>query len=471
MVPAISLHEFVRQAWDIIEPGTPFVDNWHIRLLCEEATRTVKHQQPDCVVNIPPGCMKSILFSVCLQPWLWTWWPEHRGLFISYGLSLSIRDSVKRRQIVESDWYRVNWPHVTLRGDQNQKTRFENDHGGWSFATSTTGQITGEHPDTIVIDDPHKVDEAFSESARQDVINAWSQTISSRGRSRQATRFVIMQRIHREDLSGFLLGPESAWRHVCLPMRFEPEREDTHELDPRSESDELLWPKLFTDSIVGSLEAALGVSQTDGQLQQRPPDNITGMEWPASYFEDDVVFCREADWPDAFEFGVIAIDPSKGKDARKGDYSGIGFMGLSRGKLWVDCTLERRPSEQIVSDGIDLAIEYSNYLHAFGIETNQFQELLVTLFQAEVERRKLFPLPIYEIDNRIKKTIRISRLGPYFHQHLIRVRDNAGGRLLVKQCRQFSLKEQPGVHDDGPDMLEMGVRIMRELVGEEFVTA
>lgn len=172
-------------------------------------------------------------------------------------------------------------------------------------------------------------------------------------------------------------------------------------------------------------------------------------------------------WPDRFDLGAIAIDPSKGKDARRGDYSAIVFTGLSGGLLHVDSSLSRRPSEQIVSDAIDMAIQYGHSLHAFGVEINQFQELLVGEFERQVEMRGLMPLPIHTINNTTNKKLRISRLGPYFARKRLFFRPHASNRLLIDQCRNFTMKDIRGVHDDGPDALEMSIRLLNHLQGIE----
>lgn len=383
-------------------------------------------------------------------------------MFSSYNGGLSIRDSTKRRRVIESDWYKRSFG-VHLVQDQNQKIRFENTLGGFMFATSTFGQVTGEHIDFLLNDDPHKADEVYSETERQSVIDSYESNYTTRGVSRNVTRMVIMQRLHVEDLSG-VLKKTGEWDHICLPMRYESGRDDIHAEDPRKEDGELLWPELFSEEKVAKLEASLGISKTAGQLQQRPPDQLTGVEWPQSYFSEDI-FCAEHRWPEAFQMGVMALDPSKGKDGKKGDYSPILFVGENGGKLWVDADIKRRPVEQIVDDGIDMATKYGQYLFAFAIEGNGFQDLLKPMFERRLIDRGLLPLPFQIVVNSVNKKLRIARLGPYFHGKQIVIRDNEGGRLLVKQCSQFSMKEQSGVHDDGPDCLEMAIRVGLQMQG------
>jgi len=138
---------------------------------------------------------------------------------------------------------------------------------------------------------------------------------------------------------------------------------------------------------------------------------------------------------------------------------------LKEGKIFIDSSISRRPTEAIVSEGIDFALRHAESLHAFAIETNQFQELLVGEFERQIEDRGLHPLPIYTINNTVNKKLRISRLGPYFARKKLHFLDTPSNRLLIDQCETFSMKEVRGVHDDGPDALEMALRTLIELQG------
>ena len=455
----MPLAEYARRAWRVVEQANEMSWNWHLDIFCKEAERWTRTRRDDLVVNQPPGTMKSLWWSVIVPTWVWTWWPESRWLFSSYGAELSLRDSVKRRQIITSEWY-VQTFGLLLESDQNQKSSFTNSASGWMTATSTGGAVTGSHPDFLVVDDPHKASDVYSEAERETTVAAWDQSFSTRGLSRRVSRLCCMQRLHKEDQSAHLL--KQGWRHCCLPMRYEPGRESNHPDDPRTEEGQLLWPELFPEDVVAT-EEAKGESFVASQFQQRPPNQLTGVEWPQTYWDN--IYAAEHHWPATFQVGVIAVDPSKGKDARKGDYSAIVFAGLSGGRIWVDANVSRRPVEQIVPDTIDMALNYAHSLHAVAIEVNGFQELLVPEFERETERRKIMPLPLYTIENRINKVLRISRLGPYFARGAIVVRDNEGGRLLVKQASQFSQRPSSGVHDDAVDALEIAIRSMMLLQG------
>jgi predicted phage terminase large subunit-like protein len=162
----------------------------------------------------------------------------------------------------------------TVQGVAVHNSWFTNDTEGWRLATSTKGEGTGEHPDRLIIDDPHKADEARSDVSRQSVLDWYDRTISTRGVSRGVRRIIVMQRLHEEDLSAHVLT-KGKWRHICFPMRFDPKR--AHPDDPRREAGELLWPEMFDEDKVTALELALGPYGTAGQLQQQPAPEGGGL--------------------------------------------------------------------------------------------------------------------------------------------------------------------------------------------------
>ena len=66
-----SLHEFVRQAWHVVEPSTPFIDNWHLGAMCEHLEACTNGEITRLLMNVPPGTMKSLLCSVFWPCWEW----------------------------------------------------------------------------------------------------------------------------------------------------------------------------------------------------------------------------------------------------------------------------------------------------------------------------------------------------------------------------------------------------------------
>lgn len=290
-----SLLSFVEGAWHIVEPERPFSSNWHIDELCtvlEDVTytkevgaalyglhagRVVEHIQR-VIINVPPGTMKSLLVSVFWPCWMWARNPKLRILTATYSDKRALDSNLKARTIILSEWFQRYFP-LKLTDDSNTKGRYDTAAGGWRIATSVGGEGTGLHPDYIIIDDASTALDAQSDTERKSVSDWFSSTVSSRGVSRDVAIIVIGQRLHDEDLSGFLLnspGRES-WLLVCWPMRFEPTREATDkdkgwQADPRdhrTKEGELLWPDLYPEKKVKQLEIDLA-EDAPGQLQQNP---------------------------------------------------------------------------------------------------------------------------------------------------------------------------------------------------------
>src|SRR5262249_46830880 len=147
------------------------------------------------------------------------------------------------------------------------------------LATSIAGLGTGEHPDRIVVDDAHKVQEAESDAERQAVIDWWDLTMPTRGVSRDAARVISGQRVHAGDLPGHIIE-QGGYVEICLPMRYERDRMKTTPLgwnDPRRDAGELLSPGQFDEAKVAEMERSLGTYGTAAQLQQRPAPRGGGL--------------------------------------------------------------------------------------------------------------------------------------------------------------------------------------------------
>ena len=294
-----SLKEFTKSSWQTIEPGRDFYDNWHIDAISEHLQAVVEGDIKRLIINIPPRHMKSISVAVALPAWTWTIQPEKRFLFASYASSLSVRDSVKCRRLISSQWYQNYFgDKFTLTGDQNQKQRFENDKTGMRIATSVDGALTGEGGDIIVIDDPHNVREAESSAVREGVLDWWDQAMQTRLNDPKTGAFVIiMQRVHENDLTGHILANENDdWDHLCLPARYEvghpsETKSKLNFTDPRTKEGELLWPERIDEATLSKLERSLGSYASAGQLQQRPMPKGGGIlraEWWVPWESDDL---------------------------------------------------------------------------------------------------------------------------------------------------------------------------------------
>jgi predicted phage terminase large subunit-like protein len=218
----------------------------------------------------------------------------------------------------------------------------------------------------------------------------------------------------------------------------------------------LLWPE------AENLYSLMGLRLQSGHTafereKQSSPINPDLCEWPESYFDETIWFDA---WPTNLIVKTMALDPSKGSDARTSDYSALVLLGVApNGILYVEADLARRPTPEIAAHGAEWFRRFQP--DAFACESNQFQELLGIQFETEFRRQGIIAARPVPIENHAPKAVRIRRLGPLLSTHRLRFKaDSPSTRLLVEQLMQFPIAD----HDDGPDALEMAFRLANQIV-------
>jgi predicted phage terminase large subunit-like protein len=277
---ARSLLNFVKRAWHILEPGVELKTGWAIEAVCDHLEAVTDNEINRLLINIPPGCMKSLLVCVFWPAWEWgaKARPELRYISTAYKQDLAVRDSAKCRRLIQSEWYSRLWG-IELTGDQNAKIKFENTKTGFREAIAFDS-ITGSRGDRVLIDDPLSVRQARSAVDLKSAEVAFTEALPTRVNNDKSAIVVIMQRLHENDTSGIILKREFDYTHLCLPMRFERDRRCVTKIgfsDPRQTDGELLFPERFSEEIVSELERTLGSYAAAGQFQQRPAPRDGGM--------------------------------------------------------------------------------------------------------------------------------------------------------------------------------------------------
>lgn len=162
-------------------------------------------------------------------------------IHLSYSKDLALDNATEVKEIIQSEFYQSLFPHIKIAKGEAVKHKWYTEQGGGVYTTSTAGQITGfgagevenefeiaqqideleKHPEfagAIIIDDPIKPEDASSVTMREKVNMRFETTIRSRTNSRNTPIIIIMQRLHKNDLCGYLLATEADdWDVLTLP--------------------------------------------------------------------------------------------------------------------------------------------------------------------------------------------------------------------------------------------------------------
>ncbi len=250
----------------------------HHQRICEALDRVYQGEIKRLIINVPPRYSKTELVLNWLA-WCLGRAPDAEFILTSYAAQLAINNSWIARELVQHEEYRAIFPDTQLRSDSAAKHDWRTTAGGTVYAAGSGGTITGfgagkQRPGfggAIIIDDPHKPDEANSDVMRQNVLDWFQNTLESRKNDPKNTPIVlIMQRLHEHDLAGWLLngGNGEKWEHVCLPALNE-------------QTGEALWPEKHTAEMLRTMQQASPYNFA-GQYQQRPAPLEGGLFKPDS---------------------------------------------------------------------------------------------------------------------------------------------------------------------------------------------
>jgi predicted phage terminase large subunit-like protein len=232
--------------------GANMLSNWHQKEICAALERVIIGKTNRLIINIPPRSGKTEIAVKSFIAWCMGLYPDCEFIHASYSKRLATANTYEVRAIMQSEVYREVFPWTALQDDSKAKDEFRTAQGGIVYSTGADGTITGygasKMRDTfggaVIIDDPHKAGEATSAIMRQNVIDWYQSTIASRLNKPDGPIIVIMQRLHEEDLSGWLLngGSGEKWEHLLIPAR-----------KPDGSS---FWPAQFPEDMLARIEAS-----------------------------------------------------------------------------------------------------------------------------------------------------------------------------------------------------------------------
>jgi predicted phage terminase large subunit-like protein len=421
----------------------------HFVLLANFVMRIINGEVKRGIINIPPRYGKTESLVKCFIAYGLAINNASKFIHLSYSSDLALDNSSQAKEYVESEAFQKFWS-MKLKKDAQGKQKWFNESGGGVYATAAGGAITGFgagvadskiFSGAIIIDDPLKPDDANSEVKRSSVNERYNSTIRSRVNDRETPIIVIMQRLHEEDLSGFLLngGSGEEWEHLCLPA-----------LD---ENNNPLWEDKHSFEELEQIRQANRYNFS-GQYMQTPSP-AEGGEWRKDWFK----IVDKSEIPIGSLNWELFIDGAYTKDT-KNDPSGfqIGAKWNNNYVIWssIDKYLEMPEllkflPNHIISSGLDISLSL--------VEPKASGKSLVQLIRQQTK------LNITEIKTNFVNSSKIDNARTC--SHFIE-----GGRvLLVKGNWNEAFLNQVamfpnGKHDEHIDLTCYGIE--RNLISNNF---
>lgn len=393
-------------------------------------------------IETPPRHGKSELVSKWLPAWYLSLWPERNVMLASYEANFARTWGRKARSVVHE-----------LSDDTGQGSDWRTKDGGGMVTAGVGGALTGRGASLLVIDDPIKNAEESQSSTIRDKHWDWWQSTASTRIEPGGCAIVMMTRWNRDDLIGRMLRENNLdgrqIKRITLPAI-------AKRNDPLGRVEgEPLWPSRWPVDALDRIRNSISPQWWEAMYQQNPRA-FGQAEFPDEWFTN-AWFER---WPDNHCVKTMALDPSKGKSDKTGDFQ--AYVKLLIGQddiLYVQAHLDRQPINQMVADGVAIFKEFRPM--AFGLESNAWQDLLAPMFKTEFQSQGVLAPDVWEINNSVNKNVRIRRLAGYLANGRMKFMLNCPHtRLLVDQLLDFP----NGDFDDAADSLEMAVRLAEQLV-------
>lgn len=349
-------HLFFTRRFFMPRMGFKFSVNWHHVYIAWALDEVIAGRIENLVINVPPGSGKTELLTNLIARGI-ALNQRTRFLYLSYSQSLVEEVSSTARNIVKSVDFQTYWPvkiSASTDAKASWKTTVDGYEAGHVYSASLGGQVTGRRAGTlsntgftgaILVDDPLKPEDAFSRTARRKANRKLLNTVNSRKAKSSTPIIMIMQRLHVEDPTAFVMGGNvpGNWTQISIPALIDAEYisklpKHIRDLVPfDAEKDDKgrqsYWP--LKESLQSLLQLEKGGQDKDGaavssytfssQYQQKPKKlggNLVKSDWFKWYKKDEMPPLRwRAIWADTAQ-----------KTKESNDYSvficgGMGYDG------------------------------------------------------------------------------------------------------------------------------------------------
>ena len=285
-----DFYSFIQVIFPLVSPNDPLMRNWHLEAMAYALTRVLEGKIRRLIITVSPRSLKSICASVAFPAFALGHNPRLRFICASYAENLALAHSRSCRDVMRSQLYRRLFPDTQIELGRDNQMEFTTTRKGFRLSTSVGGTLTGRGGNFVIIDDPMKAQDTFSESARENTKEWYSHTLLSRlDNKAQDAIVLVMQRLHVDDLAGHLLE-QGDWTHLNLPAIAESEHDVP--ISPgrvhRRKPGDLLHADREAQSVLDEAKSEMGSMAFAAQYQQQPvteDGNLVKWAWFRFYDE------------------------------------------------------------------------------------------------------------------------------------------------------------------------------------------
>lgn len=263
---------FLRLGFSHLNAGKTLGDDWYLSAMAHQLERSYRGECPRLIMTLPPRYLKSTIVSVLLPAWAVGRDPSLRIIVASYGQELADALSREFRRVVSSQWYREVFPNQAARVSRDTNTETTMVGGGYRYAATVGGTLTGRGADYLICDDLTKAIDTASPQSRDKLKRFFDETLLSRLDSKATGRvLVVQQRLHEDDIVAHALEKEGYF-HLKLPAiavedsTFNLTRGRRH----YRKIGDALNPEREPRAILDRIRAELGAGVFEAQYQQDP---------------------------------------------------------------------------------------------------------------------------------------------------------------------------------------------------------
>ena len=427
-----SLHFYTRYMF-MRRKNYRWKDNFHHRIICDALEDVFYGRTKRLIINLPPRYSKTEIAVLNFISWSLGRAPDSEFIHVSYSSTLAENNSANTQQIMCHEGYREVFPDVRLANAA--RAHWKTTAGGVMYAAGSGGSVTGfgagrmreGFGGAIILDDALKAGEAGSDTVRNGVIEWYQNTLASRTNNPNTPIIVIMQRLHEQDLAGWLLGGGNGevWEHLCIPAV--------------NEHDEALWPWKHDRETLRQMELSSPYVFA-GQYMQSPAP-LGGGILKSNWFHR-----FDPSHPPTFKRTVQAYDTAFSTKSTADSSVCLTFGETDSAWYLLDIWCER--------------VEFFELKQAFARNAAKWRPNAILIEEKASgqsllqEVRRETRLPVIGIRPTQDKIARVNLITPLIESGRVFVPDgHPMTNLFLHECGQFP----NGKHDDQVDALSMAL--------------